>query len=77
MIANPFGGVTSTVEGAVGRLDKLPGTDRSVYGDHSTRSVYAHHAAAMSMACVIGDAEANLAWAVCLSQGETALTRDA
>jgi hypothetical protein len=30
---------------------------RTVYGDHSTRSFYAHHAAAMSMACVIGDAE--------------------
>ena len=74
MIANPFGGVTSTVEGVVRRLDKLPGTDRTVYGDHSTRSFYAHHAAAMSMACVIGDAEAILHG---LSQGETALTRDA
>eukprot|EP00966_Prymnesium_polylepis_P041055 952842-Prymnesium_polylepis.1 len=35
MVANPFGGVTSTVEGVVHRLDKLPGTDRTVYGDHS------------------------------------------
>ena len=41
MIANPFGGVTPTVEGVVRRLDKLPGTDRTVYGDHSTRSFYA------------------------------------
>ena len=72
--ANPFGGITSTVEGVVHRLDKLPGTDRTVYGDHSTRSFYAHLAAAMSMACVIGDAEAILHG---LSQGETALTRDA
>ena len=71
-IANPFGGVTPFVEKLTRRLHALPGTDRTVYGDHSTRSFFAHHATSMSMACVIGDADAIL---LALSRSETRMTR--
>ena len=57
LIANPFGGVTRTVEKLVRRLSKVQGVDGTRYGVHSPRSFFAHHAAAISMACVRGDAE--------------------
>ena len=57
LIANPFGGVTRTVERLVRRLAKVPGMDGTKYGEHSLPSFFAHHAAAISMACVWGDSE--------------------
>ena len=42
----------------VRRLSKIQGVDGTKYGVHSPRSFYAHHTAAISMACVRGDAEA-------------------
>ena len=72
LIANPLGGATSAVESLIRRLHRTRGTDRTIYGDYSTRSFFAHHATALSMACVIGDAEAILGE---LSRGETAMAR--
>ena len=72
LIANPFGGVTRTVEKLVRRLSKVQGVDGTKYGVHSPRSFYAHHTAAISMACVRGDAEALVHGA---SYRETRMTR--
>ena len=72
LIANPLGGVTRTVEKLVRRLSKIQGVDGTKYGVHSLRSFYAYHAAAISMACVRGDAEALVRGASCK---ETRMTR--
>ena len=48
------------------------GVDGTKYGAHSPRSFYAHHTAAISMACVRGDAEALVHGASCK---ETRMTR--
>ena len=59
LLANPFGGVTAAVHKLLIHLDKTKtGIDSTVYGENSTRSFYGHHAAAISIACVTGDAEA-------------------
>ena len=72
VIANPFGGVTRTVESLVRRLSKIQGVDGTKYGVHSPHSFYAHHVAAISMACVRGDAEALVHGVSCK---ETRMTR--
>ena len=72
LIANPFGGVTRTVERLVRRLAKVPGMDGTKYGEHSLPSFFAHHAAAISMACVWGDSEMLVRGA---SDRETAMVR--
>ena len=65
LIANPFGGFTHTVESLVRHLSKIQGVDGTTYGVHSSRSFYAHHAAAIEMACMRGDAETLLHGASC------------
>ena len=61
MIAETFGGVTPTVVALLRRLDKMKnatGTDGTAYGVHSTHEFFGHHAAAISIAIVSGEAEA-------------------
>ena len=72
LLANPFGGVTRTVESLVRRLSKIQGADGTTYGVHSPRSFFEHHAAAISMACVWGDSEMLVDGA---SNRETAMVR--
>jgi hypothetical protein len=61
LIAETFGGVTPTVVALLRRLDKMKnatGTDGTAYGVHSTHEFFGHHAAAISIAIVSGEAEA-------------------
>ena len=61
LIAETFGGVTPTVVATLRRLDKTTnaaGTDGTAYGVYSTHGFFAHHAAAISIAIVTGEAEA-------------------
>ena len=70
LIAESFGGVTPAVTTLLQRLEKRLCTDATCYGDHSTRSFFGHHAAAISLAIVTGEAEAIVSG---VSRRETAL----
>ena len=58
LIAENFGGVTQTVTALLRRLDKRSCADTTRYGEYSTHDFYGHHAAAISLAIVTGEAEA-------------------
>ena len=68
ILANPFGGMHSTLAGLLSHLDKKKGVDYTHYGENSTKSFYTHHMNAISVACVTGEAEA-INWAI--SRAET------
>ena len=64
------GGVTPAVTALLRRLDKRSCADTTRYGEHSTHDFYGHHAAAISLAIVTGEAEAVVSG---VSRRETAL----
>ena len=56
LIAENFGGVTPAVTALLRRLDKRSCADTTRYGEYSTHDFYGHHAAAISLAIVTGEA---------------------
>ena len=70
LIAENFGGVTPAVTALLRRLDKRSCADTTRYGEYSTHDFYGHHAAAISLAIVTGEAEAIVSG---VSRRETAL----
>ena len=65
-----FGGLTPTVTALLRRLAKRSCADTTRYGEYSTHDFYGHHAAAISLAIVTGEAEAIVSG---VSRRETAL----
>ena len=70
LIAESFGGATPAVTALLRRLDKRSCADTTRYGEYSTHDFYGHHAAAISLAIVTGEAEAIVSG---VSRRETAL----
>ena len=70
LIAENFGGVTPAVTALLRRLDKRSCADTTRHGEYSTHDFYGHHAAAISLAIVTGEAEAIVSG---VSRRETAL----
>ena len=61
---------TPAVTALLRRLDKRSCADTTRYGEYSTHDFYGHHAAAISLAIVTGEAEAIVSG---VSRRETAL----